>query len=133
MLSYGWTPFWFGLFFILILVLSCFPFIYITPVLFWFFFPTTSPPPLLSLPFPSVILFFFFSLFSSLTCPCTQQPDYRDQSEPEIKSHTEENRLSDITEPRNEENCNLEHAEKEANASVSHSKSSTRCQDNHTL
>lgn len=52
-----------------------------------------------------------------------QQPDNRDQSEPEVNSQTEENSQSDITEHRKQENNQLEHTEKEADALVSHSKS----------
>lgn len=51
-----------------------------------------------------------------------QQPDNRDQSEPEVNSQTEENSQSDITEHRKQEHSQLEHTEKEADALVSHSK-----------
>lgn len=54
-----------------------------------------------------------------------QQPGYRDQSEPEVNSQNEESSQSEITEPRKQENIQLEHTEKEADALVSRSKSQT--------
>lgn len=43
-----------------------------------------------------------------------QQPDYRDQSEPEVKGQTEENSQSDINVTQNQENGQPEDGEKEA-------------------
>lgn len=54
-----------------------------------------------------------------------QQPDYRDQSEPEVNSQNEENSLSEITDPRKQETIQLEDIEKEAEALVSRSESQT--------
>nr|XP_046251754.1 protein SOGA1 isoform X2 [Scatophagus argus] len=45
-----------------------------------------------------------------------EKPDYRDQSEPEVKSQTEENSQSDISEIHKQENSQLEQEEKEADA-----------------
>lgn len=53
-----------------------------------------------------------------------QQPDYRDQSELEVKGQTEENSQSDINATQKQENSQLEQGEKEADdALVSRSKS----------
>lgn len=54
-----------------------------------------------------------------------QQPDYRDQSEPEVNSQNEENSLSEITDPQKQETIQLEHTEKEAEELVSRSASQT--------
>lgn len=53
-----------------------------------------------------------------------QQPDYRDQSEPEMKGQTEEDSQSDSNETQKQEDSQLEQGEKEADdALVSRSKS----------
>lgn len=54
-----------------------------------------------------------------------QQPDYRDQSEPEVNSQNEGNSLSEITDPRKQETIQLEHIEKETEALVSRSEAQT--------
>ena len=43
-----------------------------------------------------------------------QQPDYRDQSEVEVKGQTDENSQSDINETQKQESSRLEQGEKEA-------------------
>lgn len=79
--------------------------------------PPPPPPPLSPLLLYDFTLFFLF--FPSWTCPCTQQPDYRDQSEPDMKSRPEEIHLSD---PPKQDNSQLEQMETEADVLVSHPK-----------
>lgn len=53
-----------------------------------------------------------------------QQPDYRDQSEPEVKGQTEENSQSDSQETQEQDDSQLEQREKETDdVLVSRSKS----------
>ncbi|XP_070695715.1 microtubule cross-linking factor 2 [Pempheris klunzingeri] len=47
-----------------------------------------------------------------------KQPDYRDQSEPEVKGQTEESSQSDINETEKQENSQLEQGEKEADEAL---------------
>lgn len=87
-------------------------------------FPSSSSSPVSFFSYYDFTLF-FASLFSSLTCPCIQQIDHRDQSELEMKGKTEENSHSDITELQKQENRQLDHTEKETDTLVSPSKSFT--------
>lgn len=49
---------------------------------------------------------------------CMQQPDYRDQSEPEVKCQTEENSQSDSDTVQKQEITPLEQEEKETDEAL---------------